>query len=98
MESTNIKTVSIFGREYKIKGQTDEEYIQEMASYVDGKMKELAANSSLPSHERLAVLAALNIADELFQERRGRSETFSSVERQTDQLISLLDESLLVEK
>ena len=98
MEDANVTTVQIFGREYKIKGYADKDYIQEMASYVHGKMKELSNNSSLPSQERLAILAALNIADELFQERKETSETFSSVEQRADHLITLLDQSLLAEK
>ncbi len=69
-----------------------------MAKYVDGKMKELAANSSLPSQDRLAILAALNIADELFQERTKSEDTLSSVEEKTDQLIAMIDESLLAAK
>ena len=98
MEEANVTSVHIFGREYKIKGFADEDYIQEMAKFVDAKMKELSNNSSLPSQERLAVLAALNIADELFQEQKKTSEAFSSVESRASRLISLLDESVLAEK
>lgn len=98
MAETNVTSVTIFGREYKIKGHADDDYILEMASYVDGKMKELSANSSLPSQERLAILAALNIADELFQERRKTSEAFSTVEARADHLISLLDQSVLAKR
>jgi len=98
MDEANVTTVQIFGHEYKIKGFADDKYIQEMASYVDGKMKELAKNSSLPAQDRLAILAALNIADELFQERRRNTEAFSTVEERADQLISLLDQSVLAGK
>ncbi len=98
MEESNVITVQIFGREYKIRGHADKEYIRKTAKYVDGKMKELASNSSLPSHDRVAVLAALNIADEMFRERTKSSETLASVEQRTDQLITLLDESLLAGK
>ena len=95
---TRVTAVQIFGHEYKIKGHADKEYIERMANYVDGKMKELAANSSLPSQDRLAILAALNIADELFQERTKSEDTLSSVEEKTDQLIAMIDESLLAAK
>jgi cell division protein ZapA len=94
----SVTTVQIFGREYKIKGHADKEYIERMARYVDSKMKELAGNSSLPSSDRLAILAALNIADELFQERTKSKETLSSVEERARQLITMLDDSLLAEK
>ena len=98
MEQSSATTVQIFGREYKIKGHADETYIQAMAKYVDGKMKELSHSSSLPSQDRLAILAALNIADELFQERNKTSEALSSVEQRAEQLIALLDQSLPAEK
>jgi cell division protein ZapA len=94
----NVTTVQIFGREYKIKGHADKGYIERMAKYVDGKMKELATNSSLPSIDKLAILTALNIADELFQERTKSSKTKSSVEEKADQMISVIEESLLAEK
>jgi len=98
MEETDVTSVQIFGREYKIRGHADKDYIREMAKYVDDKMKELASNASLPSQDRLAILVALNIADELFQERAKSSETISDVEQRADKLITMLDESLLAEK
>lgn len=98
MEDTNVTSVEIFGREYKIRGHADKNYIREMAKYVDDKMKELASSASVPSQDRLAILVALNIADELFQERAKSSETISAVEQRANQLITLLDESLLAEK
>ena len=97
-DATNVRSVQIFGRDYKIKGHADEAYIQEMAQYVDGKMRELSGSSSLPSTERLAILAALNIADELFQEKNKTTETFSSIEQRAARMIALLDEGLLTEK
>jgi cell division protein ZapA len=90
--------VQIFGREYKIKGHADKSYIEEMAKYVDEKMRELSGSSALPSQDTIAILAALNIADELFQERNESSEIFSSVEQKADHLITLLDQSLLARK
>jgi cell division protein ZapA len=98
MEDANVTSVEIFGREYKIRGHADKNYIREMAKYVDGKMKELASGSSTASQDRLAILVALNIADELFQERAKSSETISAVEQRANRLIALLDESLLAEK
>ena len=70
MPEVSVTTVHIFGQEYKIRGFEDKSYVEEVASYVDEKMRELAEGSSSLTPERLAVLAALNIADELFQESR----------------------------
>jgi len=95
---SSVTAVHIFGHEYKIKGHADKDYIERMAKYVDGKMRELATSSSLPSQDRLAILAALNIADELFQARTQSTDTVSSVEERADRLITLIDESLLATK
>lgn len=93
--SDNLTTsVQILGREYKIRGSADASYIREVASYVDAKLREVAQGSTVPpASERVAILAALNIADELFQLRRASTEEFSSIERRTQSLIRMLDES-----
>ncbi|MCD6335277.1 MAG: cell division protein ZapA [Candidatus Latescibacterota bacterium] len=61
--------VNIFGTEYPIRGAEDDEYVQRAAMYVDAKMREVAVCSSLRSTTQVAVLAALNIVDELFKEQ-----------------------------
>lgn len=94
MMEKNATTVEIFGREYKIRGVADDQYIQEVARFVDEKMKEVSKGSSLPSPDRLAILAALNIADELFQERRRSSEMLSGIEQKAHKLIGILDQNL----
>ena len=93
MNEQNATTVDIFGREYKIKG-ADEEYIRSIARYVDGKMKEVSKDTALSSQDRLAILAAMEIAHELFQVRRESSDGFSDIESRADSLLSLLDEGL----
>ncbi len=95
---TSVTSVQIFGQEYKIRGFEDKSYVERVAGYVDEKMKELARNSSSLPQERLAVLAALNIADELLQETRRSTETLLSIERRTDEMIARLDGCLLSER
>jgi len=65
----NILKVNIYGTEYPVKGSTDQDYINEVAKYVDTKMKEINKNISIDSSLKIAILAALNITDELFRER-----------------------------
>lgn len=97
MTESSVTTVEIFGREYKIKGVADEAYILEVAKFVDEKMREVAQGTSLPSQDRIAILAALNIADQMFQQQRKMSDGFTDIERKTETLISLLDENLQTE-
>jgi cell division protein ZapA len=91
MDDANSTTVQIMGREYKIKGFADRDYIIKVAEYVNEKMKELSKSSSFPSHDRLAILAALNIADELFQEKQKMSEALNTIEHKADDLIVMLE-------
>lgn len=97
MDDVKATTVQIMGREYKIRGFADKDYIVKVAQYVDGKMRELSKSSSLPSHDKIAILAALNIADELFQEKQATSEALSSIERKADDLVAILDKSARAE-
>lgn len=97
METTNATTVEIMGREYRIRGAADEAYVREVARYVDTKLREVSQGTSLPTSDRVAILAAMNIADELFQLRRSSHDEMSSIEKKTQSLISLLDEKLSVE-
>ena len=94
MSESQSTTVEILGREYRIRSAADASYIQEVARYVDSKLREVSQGSTLPATDRVAVLAALNIADELFQLRRASSEEFSSIERRAQSLISMLDDNL----
>src|SRR5712671_4927142 len=64
-------SVTIFGSEYKIKG-ADPKYIRNVAAYVDAKMRELETRLAAGNPTRIAILASLNIADELFRERAER--------------------------
>lgn len=66
--SDRIIEIEIFGQKYKIrvKGEEDEKYISSLTSYVDQKMREVALKSKSVDSIKIAVLAALNIADEYF--------------------------------
>ena len=97
METTTATTVEIMGREYRIRGAADEAYVREVARYVDNKLREVSQGTSLPTSDRVAILAAMNIADELFQLRRAAHDEMSSIEKKTQSLISFLDEKLSVE-
>ena len=63
-----IIDIEIYGQKYRIrvKGEEDEKYIGHLTSYVDQKMHEVAVKSKSADTTKIAVLAALNIADELF--------------------------------
>jgi len=71
--------VEIFGTEYRIKGEADAEYIRRVAGYVDSKMQQIAQASATASVAKLAILTAVNIADELFRERQDRERALAAL-------------------
>lgn len=89
--------VNIYGQEYPIKSDADATYVQQIAEYVDRKMKEVAEKVPARIHSQLAVLAALHIADELFKEREDKEKKLSEVEEKTQSLIEWLDAKLIQE-
>jgi|SRR5689334_3599191 cell division protein ZapA len=61
--------VEIFGQFYNVRADGDPESIRELARFVDGKMREIAERAPTVDPQKIAILAALNIADELFRNR-----------------------------
>jgi cell division protein ZapA len=85
--------VEIFDQAYNLRG-SDPEYIMKLAEYVDAKMRAVAEATNTIDTVRLAVLAALNIADE-FQVLKRKQETGSSdYQKRAHQLANALDEVL----
>ena len=83
--------VNIFGEDYPIKGDADAAYIQDVAGYVDQKMKEVSERMSNKLPLRVAVLAAMSITDELFKERDDKENKLLSVEERSQSLLEQLD-------
>lgn len=61
--------VEIFGSVYTIRGSENGEHLQELAAIVDRKMREIAGQVATVDTGKIAILAALNLADELVQTR-----------------------------
>ncbi len=73
-QPNNSIRVEIYDQSYNLRG-SDPEYIQKLADYVDAKMRAVAEHTSTVDSLRVAVLAALNIADELLSERASTAST-----------------------
>jgi cell division protein ZapA len=83
--------VFILGQKYTVKGDAPEEYIRKLAFYVDEKLKEV--HSSIPNITpvKASILAALNIADELFKMKNDQEKITKFIEDKADKLIALFD-------
>ena len=90
MRESESVTVNIFGQEYTLKGDADSDYVQKVAQFVDERMNEVARNSSVASTAKVAILAAVNIADELFREQQKRLESAVTIDDRSEQLMRLL--------
>ena len=86
--------VEIFDQEYRVKGSLDPEYLEVLAKYVDGKMRSIATRSHNVDSVRVAVLAALNIADEYHQMKSKYETVAEQVERKVGECTEVLDQFL----
>ena len=72
---TSLVHVDIFGQTYTVRAGTDAGYVEKLAAYVDSQMMEVSRAAGAVDSVRIAVLAALNIADECFQLRAQEGES-----------------------
>jgi len=89
-----VVTVEIAGQRYPIRSDLDERYIAELAVYVDQKMR--AAVKAAPESDMLglAILVALNIADDVFRARQQQSSTSGELNERALRLERLVDDVL----
>jgi|ERR1041385_8404202 cell division protein ZapA len=92
-ETNSSVRVEIFDQAYNLRG-TDPEYILKLAEYVDGKMRAVAEQTHTVDSARLAVLAALNIADEYHLLKRNQDGGATESSKRARQLIGALDDVL----
>ena len=87
-------SVQIFGADYPVMGAQDPQYVQELARYVDAKMRDIAKGSALLSASKVAILAALNITDELFRCRASRQELCTAAVQTLGEMAKKIDRHL----
>jgi cell division protein ZapA len=84
-------TVQIAGARYSLKTDEDDRWVKMLATYVDGKFREAQKSARSPDTQAVAVLTALQIAEELFQERRGLSELRKRIREKSQSLLDYLE-------
>ncbi|HEX4347108.1 MAG TPA: cell division protein ZapA [Vicinamibacterales bacterium] len=95
MTDHRVTSVEIQGQRYPIKSSLDAEYVARLATFVDEKVRAAAASTPTGDSLRLAVLAALNIADELFRCRDAREAQEGQIAERAGELEKLLDRVLM---
>ncbi|MCY4661097.1 MAG: cell division protein ZapA [Acidobacteria bacterium] len=89
-----VVLVEVCGRQYPIRSGLDETYVTELARYVDRKIRTTAKHAHGADSLQVAVLAALNIADEYFRYRNRQPASPDDVRRRTDELEALVDRAI----
>src|SRR3990172_9460573 len=83
--------IKIMGQMYTVKTDGNEEHLQEIARYVNEKMEEVLRNTKSVSTLNVAILTALNIADDLLKERERRINLLRDVEMKSKDLAEKID-------
>lgn len=86
--------VQICGRHYTIRGDATQDRARELAAYVDEQMRRLSASATSVPSLNVAVLAALNIAEELFEVREEKRLLEEYYERKAAELADLLSREI----
>jgi cell division protein ZapA len=86
--------VQIFGQTYSIQGDLDARYVQALAKYVDEKMQAIADATGTVDTQKIAVLAALAIADELHSTRNERTDQDELLREQAERCLTLVERAL----
>ncbi len=89
---TKMRTfeVKILGQRYKVRSDEKEEYVQGLAEYLNEQLAEVQKNTRTVATHNLAILAALNIADEFFKLKQEKSRLGKEVKDKVRHILKLI--------
>ena len=94
MADARVMHVDIQGQRYAIRSELDAKYVNDLAAYVDQRMERVGRELASTDGVRLAVLAALNIADELFRARMNNDGAATRLRSRAADIERLVDAAL----
>jgi cell division protein ZapA len=94
MGKERLVEIKVFGQTYTVKSDAEEGHIQEVARYVNEKMDEVLKKTRSVSTMNVAILTALNIADELLREKEKEKAFFQEIDAKSRELAEKIDVSL----
>ncbi|HTZ75079.1 MAG TPA: cell division protein ZapA [Candidatus Aquilonibacter sp.] len=86
--------LEIYGQAYNLSVEENEDYLKELAAYVDAKMYAVADAAHTVDTVKVAVLAALNIADELFMARSREQRLQGPLRERVEKCVSLVERAI----
>lgn len=94
MERNDSTSVEIFGQSYNVRGDGDPNYLAELARFVDSRMREVAGQVNTVDPMKIAILAALNIADEFSRYKDDRKNAAGIWIEKTEELSDRLSKAM----
>ncbi len=94
MGKERLVEIKVFGQTYTVKTDAEEDHIQEVARYVNEKMEEVLKKTRSVSTMNVAILTALNIADDLLREKERRIALLREIETKSKELAEKIDVNL----
>jgi len=91
MPKERLVEIKVFGQVYTVKTDADEDHLQRVAQYVNEKIDEVVKNTKSVSSLNVAILTALNIADDLIKERIKRLSLLQEVEKKSKDLVEKIN-------
>ncbi|MBF0371253.1 MAG: cell division protein ZapA [Magnetococcales bacterium] len=91
---TDTVEIRIYGHTFKVKATHGQEYIQDLATLVDGTMKTMAQHSTNRNTDRLAIMTALKMADDLQQLKQSHHRQAEAADQKVQALIEASDRLL----
>src|ERR1051325_6664489 len=86
--------VEIYNPTYSLRSDGDNDYILELAEYVDRKMREISSGTFTVDSLKVAILAALHIADEYYQLKHAQAQTDAQLAARSSECAAMLDRVL----
>ena len=90
----SVTQVEIFGQTYNVRAEGDSAYIHDLARFVDSRMKEVAEKTATVDTTKIAILAALNISDDLYQREKTRKGAPTDAVARAERLLEKVDAAL----
>ena len=86
--------IEIYDQSYSVQADGNEDYLKELAAYVDEKMRTVAEAARTVDSLKVAVLAALNIADEMFTLKQHQEKLEGPLRKRVEKCVALVEKAL----
>ena len=83
--------IKVLGQKFVVRSDSDDDYVNQVAAFVDQKMNDVMKSSKTVASLNVAILAAMNIADEYMKYKQTKEKQSSHIEKKIKDVIELID-------